>query len=153
MTYNRFQGDPAIKITENGATIEFIGGQPIMDQGLNNAVLISLFTKNGWWGNVLEKDENKKIGSEYEKQRTIIDIKTINDIRDAAEKALQWMKNIKLSSKIDVSVSNPISNQIFTKITIHPPGTDKKELLFIKNGLNWISQAINPAHERFKNVI
>lgn len=149
MIYNRFQGDPAIKITEQGATMKFIGGQPIMDQGLENAVIISLFTKRGYWGNALEQDENKKIGSDFERQRTIVDIQTINDVRDDVNVALQWMKDVNLVSKIEVDVTNPYTDQIWVNIKLYPPGQDVQELLFFKNGVNWISQAKYPAHERF----
>ena len=51
MIYNRFQGDVAVSITEDGAKMKFINGQPVMDQGLENAVLISLFTKKGYFEN------------------------------------------------------------------------------------------------------
>lgn len=149
MIFNRFQGDPAIKITEQGATMKFISGQPIMDQGLENYVIISLFTKKGWWGNVLFKDENQKIGSDFERERTIVDIQTINDVNDDADVALQPMKNTNLSSKNEITVTNPYTDQIWTDIKIYPPGRDVQELLFFKNGVNWISQAKYPAHERF----
>ena len=151
-SYNRFQGDPAVKITENGARMKFIGGQPVMDQGLENAVQISLFTKKGWWGNFL-LGENEKIGSNFESIRVVVDIQTINDYRDDAVLALKWMTDVGLASKIDVTVTNPYINQIWTKIIITPPGQDAMELLFIKNGLNWILQAQNPAHERMTDVI
>ncbi len=149
MINNRFQGDPAIKITDSGATMKFIGGQPIMDAGLENAAIISLFTKPGWWGNTLIADENQKIGSEFEQIRTIIDVQTINDYNDAATLALKWMRDSGIASKIDIEVTNPSNDIINTSIIIRPPGSDLTELLFIKNGLNWLSQAQNPAHERF----
>lgn len=150
MTYDRFQGDPAVKITENGATMEFKGGQPIMDQGLENAAQISLFTKRGYWGNTLTQDENEKIGSDFEQIRPVIDIETINDYTDDARVALQWMKTVGLASKIDINVTNPRLDLISTSVLIYPPGVDTlTELLFIKNGLNWLQQAANPAHERF----
>jgi len=151
--YNRFTGDPAVKITEHGARMKFVGGQPVMDQGIENAVQISLFTKKGWWGNFLLK-ENEKIGiTDFNTIRVVVDIQTINDYRDDAEKALKWMTETGLASKIDVVVTNPYTNQIWTKILITPPGQDVMELLFIKNGLNWILQAQNPAHERMRDVI
>lgn len=150
MIYDRFQGDPAIKITNSGATMKFTGGQPNMDQGLENAAQISLFTKKGYWGNALTDDENEKIGSEFEQIRTVIDIETINDYTDAARLALQWFKDTGLASNIDITVLNPRLDIISTSILIHPPGSGSlTELLFIKNGLNWLQQAANPAHERF----
>jgi len=151
MTYNRFQGDPAVRLKNGGASMQFIDGQPVMDQGLENAVQISLFTKKGWWGNFLFKNENQKIGSDYQEIRTIIDLQTINDYTDAGKKALEWMTKTKLAKQIDVVVTNPLGYQIQTKIYIAPPGHDVNELLFTKNGLHWLSQSSSPAHKRFTN--
>jgi phage gp46-like protein len=149
----RFQGDIAIKITSSGAKMKFIDGEPVRDQGLENAAQISLFTKKGWWGNALIKDTNKQIGSNYEQQRVIINITTLNDIRNDANDALQWMLDTQVASKIDIEIENPNLNYINTKIKIYPPGQDIQELLFFNNGLNWIYQATNPSHERMKDVI
>lgn len=149
MNNKRFQGDPAIKITENGATLKFIDGQPVMDRGLENAVLISLFTKPDWWGNILESDPNKKIGSKFERERTIVDVDTLNDVFDDATQALKPLKDSGLVESFDINVSNPYTNHIYVTIKIKPPARNEIELLFIKNGVNWISQATDPAHERY----
>ena len=148
MIYNRFYGDPKITLTNSGASMTFKGGQPVMDQGLENAVVISLFTKPGFWGNDLIREESQKIGSDYQQQRTIIDVQTINDVRDAAKNALKWMKGTEVASKIEIQVINPYNDQIQTAIRILPPGQDANELLFFKNGINWVNQAVNPAYER-----
>lgn len=121
-----------------------------MDQGIENVVTISLFTKKGWWGNALIKDKNKKIGSDFEQVRTTVDIQTINDYREAAEKALAWMRTVNLASSLDIRVINPRTDWIKTGISVFSPGKDVQEFLFLKNGLNWLSQAKNPAHERME---
>jgi len=153
MAFDRFQGDPAIKLTPSGATMDFNGGQPVMDQGLENYQIISLFTKKGWWGNILFENVNQKIGSDFEEIRTIIDIQTINDYTDAARTALKSMKDSGLAKSIDINVTNPSNDFIKISILTTPPSKDITELLFIKNGLNWIQQAQNPAHERFTDVL
>lgn len=145
---SRFQGDPAVEITEKGARMKFTGGQPVMDQGLHNYVLISLFTRPGWWGNVFTTDENKKIGSNFSIPRTIVDVKTVNDYRDLAQLALRPMKSTGLASNIDVEITNPKIDSINIAIKIYPPGQDALKLLFTKNGMSWIEQALNPASER-----
>jgi len=147
-TFNRFQGDPAIQITEQGASMTFKGGQPVMDQGLENGVIISLYTKKGYWGNTLLRKDSQKIGSNFSEPRTIVDLETINDYTDDARTALRWMKTENIASKIDINITNPYNDQIYTDIKITPPGQDTQELLFFKNGINWINQAQNPAHER-----
>lgn len=149
MSFNRFQGDPAIKITESGATMKFVDGQPVMDQGLHNAAIISVATKRGYWGNALTQDENEKIGSDYEQERIIVDVQTINETTTDLENALQWFKDTGLASTIDVESFNPSGIRIDSSAVIKSPGADALELLFIQNGLNWIAQAKNPAHERF----
>ena len=145
---NRFQGDPAIEITPDGACMTFKGGQPIMDQGFHNAVLISLFTKPGYWGNSLETKESKKIGSNFERNRVIQDINSVNEVSDDAKQALKWMLDNGIAETITVDVTNPKLNNIFTKIKIKPLGKTPEEFLLTQNGLNWISQAVNPASER-----
>ena len=114
MIYNRFQGDPAVKITEDGAKMKFINGQPVMDQGLVNAVLISLFSRRGYWGNSLITEESKKIGSDVEKTalEPIVNIQSINNMTDAIDKALSWMTDTKLSQENEINVTNPNSNTV-----------------------------------------
>jgi phage gp46-like protein len=152
---NRFQGDIAVKITESGAKMKFINGQPVTDQGLENAVLISLFTKRGYWGNSLISEESKKIGSDVEVTalEPIVSIQSVNNMTDAIDKALSWMTDTKLSQENEITVTNPSSNNLRATIKITPPGRDSQTLLFLKNGINWIGQAQNPASERMKNVI
>ena len=154
MIYNRFQGDPAVSITEDGAKMKFINGQPVMDSGLHNAVLISLFTKKGYWGNALITEESKKIGSDVEVTalEPIVSIQSINNMTDAIDKALSWMTDTKLSQENDITVTNPSSNNLRATIKITPPGRDSQTLLFLKNGINWIGQAQNPASGRLNGI-
>jgi phage gp46-like protein len=148
----RYQGDIAVKITENGARMKFVDGEPVRDQGLENYVQISLFTKPGWWGNSLIRDTNKKIGSNFERQR-VIDVQTISEITKDGYNSLQSMIDTKLASKIDIEVVNPNLNYIKTYIKVSPPGQDINELLFFSNGINWINQSVNPAHARMTDVV
>lgn len=155
MIYNRFAGDPAVTITPDGAKMKFINGQPVVDQGLENAVLISLFTRRGYWGNSLISEESKKIGSDVEVTalEPIVNIQSVNNMTDAIDRALKWMTDTKLSQNNEITVTNPSSNNLRATIKITPPGRDSQTLLFLKNGLNWIGQALNPASERLKNGI
>jgi phage gp46-like protein len=152
MKYNRYSGDIAVSITPDGAKMLFISGEPIHDSGLENCVQISLFSRENWWGNSLIDDLNQRIGSDFEKIRTIVDRQTINDYTESANRALQWMIDTGLAQKIEVSVTNPKGNYIQTSITIYPPGQDVQQLLLTKFGLNWISQSEFPSHERMKNL-
>ncbi len=149
---SRFQGDIKISITPDGAKMKFVDGEPVRDRGIENAAQISLFTKPGWWGNTLERDTNKKIGSKFERQRVIIDIDTLNEVRDDANKALQWMIDTNFISKFDLVIANPNLNYIEVYIKLYPPGQDIQELLFFTNGINWINQAFSPAYLKMEDV-
>ena len=141
----RFSGDPKLILTEDGADLVFRGGQPVMDQGLENLALISLFTRRGWVGNFLIDSQDEKIGSDFEvTAKRPITLSTINDVRQTAEEAL---KNPALG-KSEVAVSNPNSDFLNVKILVHPPGQDSGNLILTRNGSNWISQKLNPAHQR-----
>jgi len=142
---DRFQGDPRLVLTENGSKIVYKGGQPIMDQGIENLALISLFTRRGWVGNVLMKDPLQKIGSDFvDAGLEPITLKSLNNTRDAAIKALTHP----LFGTVDVEVTNPTSYQRRVEIKLQPPSGGIITLVLIKNGMNWIAQGLYPAEER-----
>lgn len=139
-----YHGEPRLILTDDGVTMKWVGGQPIMDAGLENMALISLFTES-WAGNDLFDNQDQKIGSDFVPQtRKPITLQSLNDIRDSAEKAL---KN-PVFGKITIIVENPKSYRLKVTITLEPPGQDIKILVLSKNGLNWISQAFDPAYRR-----
>lgn len=145
MTTNIFQGDLRLILSENGSELLFIGGQPVMDGGIENVALISLFTSQGWAGNELFRNPDQKIGSDFEQStRQPITFQALNDIRDAAEKALADP----VFGEVVVEVSNPIDHIIEVNILIKPPGQDVQQLALSKYSDNWRVQAISPANER-----
>jgi len=140
-----YQGDPRLVLTENGSKIVFKGGQTVMDKGIENLALISLFTRQGWAGNTLFTDPNQKIGSDFiDASLEPITLTSLNNVRDAALKAL----DSPLFGEVEIEVSNPTSYQLKVDITIKPPGEDPQSIILLKNGINWISQATDPAEER-----
>lgn len=144
-----FEGDPRIFIDKNGSKFIFKSGQPVMDAGLENAAIISLFTKPGWWGNIFFTNIYEKIGSDFEeKVQGTINRFYFSRVEDAAIRALEWMKTENIAERIEVNVSNPESNKTNVLIIIYPPGRTATELLLIKNGTNWIFQTNNPADRR-----
>lgn len=151
MIYNIYQGDPKLFLFPSGSDLEFRGGQPIMDGGLENTVFISLFTRKGWIGNTMFGDTAYHIGSDFELAfEQPINIGALDDIQQEAGKALQWMIDVNLASNIDIVVSNPTGERIDTKITIHRPNLPASELVLIKNGSNWLMQRDDPAYRRFR---
>lgn len=146
---DRFQGDPRIILTPDGSTLKFKGGQPVMDAGLENYVLIALFTHPGWCGNVLFDNPSQKIGSDFEETNELpITISNNEIVREAAIRALGNMQTDGLAESVVVEVTNPFGSARQTKILITPPGGNVRELLLTKNGLNWLAQANDPAYKR-----
>lgn len=145
MAINNFSGDPYITIGPDGATLTFIGGQPVMDRGLENHAIISLFTDEGWAGNALFADPNQKIGSDFMKTaRQPVTLQSLTDIEQAAVRAL----SSPMFGTVTAEASNPASDRILVEILIEPPGQDSQTIILTRNGINWQAQAISPAHER-----
>ena len=139
------QGDPRIILTASGSRLQFTGGQPLMDRGLENLALISLFTSPGWAGNLLVKSA---IGSDFENVcNQPITRQALNDIRNAAERAL----NNPAFGRIAVTVSNPAGYRLEIYIRIEPPGENPQTIQLTRNGENWSFQATDPAYKRVKN--
>ena len=143
MSTINYQGDPKLFIDKNGAFLEFRGGQPLMDQGLENAALISLFTKKGWHGNAFLSSE-EKIGSDFQEVGIgTITATSLEKINQEAVKALEKP----FFGNVQAITVNPINYRINTGILIRPPGYDSGVIQIEKNGENWIFQKNNPAHK------
>lgn len=139
------QGDPRLFLDADGSRLIFKNGQPIMDAGLENLALISLFTKQGWAGNDLMDSSDEILGSDFEEAfNQPITLKALTNIENETKKALASPT----FGNITVEVTNPENNRIDISIIIAPPGKDIQKLLLTKNGINWLFQSIAPAHRR-----
>jgi len=137
MAIDIYQGDPKITIDEDGADMRFVNGQPIMDQGVENLAIISLFTDGEWLGNALYEVTQEQIGSGFEESvRQPITLSNLIDTQLAAEQALK----IDAFNRVDVVVNNPLNIRRDIRITIEPPGQDVQTLLLTNNGYNWVLQ-------------
>lgn len=105
-------------LTAAGADLDYEGGQPVMDRGVQNQALLSLFTRKGWCGNAY-LSAKEQLGSDFEKTCSkAVTLKSITtDIPDAAGVALK----ADVFGTIDVSVSNPRSDQLEISIGISAP--------------------------------
>jgi len=149
MAFNKYEGDPRLILTENGADLVFHGGQPVMDQGIENAALISWFTAPGWVGNLFLQDKNQKVGSDFESIATgTITVTKLNDIQNSGERAWQRLIDSGLASSVIVRARNPEGNKTEVAGLIEPPGKDLQILLATKYGANWIAQKEDPAYKR-----
>jgi hypothetical protein len=141
-----YDGDPKLILTEDGAELVYNDGQPVMDSGLENNALIGLFTAPGWIGNTLFGPD-QQIGSDFESQaRGTLTLSKLADIENAASRALE--SDVQKVTENTASVINPSGNQLDMKLRLAPPGEDVDLLLTSKNGLNWISQALDPANKK-----
>jgi phage gp46-like protein len=123
--------EPRLYLGENGADMRFVGGEPVANP-LATAVLMSLFTKS-WAGNGLFLDIDVHIGSDYEEKcAQPITLSALNDIRQAAERALKWMRDKKLAKIIHVQTRNPSAHRILTEIDI-----DGMRVTIEKSGSQW----------------
>jgi len=129
---NRFEGDPKLYFTDNGADLRYEGGQPVMEQGLENQIFISLFTRRGWAGNVFLPSENH-VGSDYEETCAGAITRTkLADIEDAAIRAMT-SKAFKI---VNADAINPRADTLLVRVTVGPGGV----LSFSREGGLWRNQ-------------
>jgi hypothetical protein len=120
---------------EKGADFCYEGGNPIMDQGVHNAAIISLFTEDGWAGNVFLPPESR-IGSDFVKRcRGTITLSRLADIENSAVRALRS----KLFPEISATARNPNGDRLEVKIKISPGGA----LSVAREGALWRAQGKN----------
>jgi phage gp46-like protein len=131
----RYQGDPKLHLDREGADFRYESGQPVMDQGVHNAAIISLFTDEGWAGNVFLSPESR-IGSDFNRLcKGTITLSRLADIENAAVRALRS----KLFPQVSATVRNPDGDHLDVNIKIGPGG----ELNLNREGSLWRAQGKN----------
>lgn len=137
-----FEGDPRILMTPDGADLDYRGGQPVMDRGVENTAIISLFTKPGWPGNIFAPFENR-IGSDFEDTcRGSITLQKLADIENSGQRAL----TSKTFPQVDIDVINVSQDNLKVTATIGPGGA----LSLVREGALWKNQASNPTYRRIE---
>lgn len=132
-------------MTENGATLDYQGGQPVMDQGFENCALLSLFVRKGWAGNIFLKAE-EQVGSDYE-EMTDKPI-TLSGLADDENAAVRALSTSKVFGKVSASASNPMANHLEVEITIGSGGT----LSLTREKSLWKAQAEDPANGKLQRA-
>lgn len=153
MAINLFQGDPKLILGPNGSTLRYKGGQPVMDQGIENAMMIPLFTKRkgkssnqkGWWMNLLWSNPINHSGSDYVDTNINQPI-TLNGLANREKAAGKALTN-PVFGKVTSEVTNPEANRTNNEITVGSPGKDVTFLAVSENAENWRAQALAPANE------
>lgn len=149
IVYDRFQGDPRIFITADGAEIRFRSGNPIMDPGFENAFILSLFVLPGWYGNNFLREPEKKLESRFELQaKEPITRTSLIKLEQIARESVQWFIDKGIMKSIDVLARNLNSDILDVRFTCFQPGDEEFIFDFQRNGPNWILQTCCPAHQR-----
>lgn len=128
--------DPRLILGPDGSRLQFTGGQPLLDHGLENLVLISLFTAQQWIGN---RFMATPVGSDFEETcNQPITRQSLNLIRQAAERALA----LTVLGKVTVVVTNPNGYRIDVQIG---------SVCLTRNNGNWSFQTTDPAYRKVIN--
>jgi len=135
-----YSGDPRIVLTSEGADFEYAGGQPVMDRGLENCIILSLFANKDWCGNIFLQDK-EKIGSDFEEvcSKTIT-LGMLADVEVSAEKAL---KSTAFGGASAVA-RNPANNDLVVDLTLGSGGA----FSLMRSRLLWTEQVKDPAYRR-----
>lgn len=146
---DRFQGDPYVYMTSNGLAMKFVDGQPIMDQGFENSVLLSILLTEDWPLNPLLPAEAQLIRSKFlTAVKSAITSDTLNNARTGLNNDLAFLVSKGYASRIQVDVTNPTGYITEAKIFIYLPNGDAVEIMARNNGANVFLQATYPANER-----
>ncbi len=134
-----YDGDVKLYPTEDGGQIILKNGQPYMDDGLETAAYISLFS-GGYWGNAIsERDEKLESKLESLYSQTLTN-QTRLDAEQYALQALAWMERQGIAAKIEAEASIPRTGILGSIIRITQPDSTITEL---KYQINWANQQIS----------
>ena len=145
------QGDIFLfPILEGTGDIKIQNGEPIMDQGFETAVYISLEGGTGkvkdYFGNqYLDEDQQIVSKSADFREGAPLTSNSILTHDELAAQDLEWMKNVGIADDVDVETSIIGKNRIEVAVDILKDG-DKVALSPFQ--LNWKAQRDNPANER-----
>jgi phage gp46-like protein len=141
--------DIGLKWKENFADFTVEKTDLALDDGIETAVLISLFTdrrvrvdelplhetdRAGWWGDMIADEEGDEIGSKLwllarEKQTE----ETLIRYQEYAEQSLAWLVSDGLAQGVEVVASYPRREMVALEVTIQKP----QGKLTFKYSFNW----------------
>jgi len=134
-----FDGDVRVVNSEDGGEITFEHGQPLMDEGLETAVYLSLFSSPGWWGNSLST-QGEQLGCTLEDLRNgTLSNKVRLDAEETCRKALAWLVSEGVADSVTIVASIPRADLLGLVITIKQPATGQATLRY---AVNWKAQRV-----------
>jgi phage gp46-like protein len=136
--------EPKLFLNGNSVDIKMINGSTESENGIENAIAISLLTenKNNEHHNLLMNRKSEKIGSKFYNACITLPLNRqgMIDRETAAKSDLKWLLDDDILSDLSVSVTAPNSNEC--KLTIQAKQ---------KNG-NYISFKIVESNRKFNMV-
>lgn len=153
MQIDIYEGDPKLILGPDGSRFEYKGGQPVMDQGVENSISIDLGTKskgqdshqNGWAGNFLIRDPEQRIGTDYQEtvENQPITLAGFAIVEQSAVRALRG----RIYGTVTARASNPSTDKVLNQILVEAPAGAFEFRTETFSQL-WQFQAIYPANER-----
>jgi phage gp46-like protein len=140
-----------IPSTNGDADIAIVNDDILIDDGLETAVYISLFTdmrdpassdsnKHGYWGDTLGLNPfaDSPLGSLlWEYSRVVIDTDIVNAVKTACKNSLQWMITDGIAESVSVTSEKQGNNAYIFDISIKKPGSTGPGYLY---RINWEAQ-------------
>ena len=130
-------GDLRLIPSIDGARVDFSGGQPLMDQGLETAVYISLFGVD-YWGNALE-EPGIQLQSRIPEivARSTVSNRARLEIEQAATDSLAWMLTEGVAAGVQASAIITGVSTVELTVTIEQPSAPREVLRY---QINWQRQ-------------
>lgn len=151
--------DVAMNIVDNCIQLSLENGDLKVEQGLETAVIISVFSdqrvtneelppgiefKRGWWGDLFPEIEGDRIGSkQWILNRSKNNLETVAQLENLVRESLQWMLDDGVASAIEVSGAIDENNPQLTNLAIEisrPSGGETD-----RYGIIWDEQNIKRA--------
>lgn len=123
---------------DRGADLALQGFDLAVDDGLETAVILSLFSdarardddklppghvdRRGWWAEAYLPEENDEFGSRLWLLRSSKQLQaSLNEARQIAEEALAWLVADGVASKVEVEAFIPRDEVMGMRVRIHRP--------------------------------
>lgn len=145
--------DIGIFYENNCFDLKISNGDLAPDDGLETAVMISVFTdkrvtedelpqfersKRGWWGDLLPVEPNDQIGSRlWTIQREKVLTNILRRSEELIKESLQWMLEDGVARSITVTSSYDENNILIAETTIERPNEDQTRFQ-----INWEAQEV-----------
>jgi phage gp46-like protein len=129
-----YEGDPKLFPCGDACDLEIVNGQPIMDDGLENAVFLSIFTTAQWWGNSVALDDAERYLSRFnELQRRTLTEAALLDAEEYAKAALAWLVAGRIAASVTVAASIMADGFLGLEVVVSRP--DRSQT--IRYSVNW----------------